>query len=194
MSFGPLGRPSDMSEFAERYRKVAGQFTERVLAVPHGAWDNPAPCEGWVARDVVRHLVEWVPGFLESNAGISLPKPTTVDTDPARAWATFSDSVQGLLDDPVLSVREFDGPMGRQSVEQAVDMIVTGDVLLHTWDLARATGQDETLDPEEVHRMFEGMEPMDELLRNSGHYGPRVEVPDDADEQTKLIAFIGRRP
>ena len=42
--------------------------------------------------------------------------------------------------------------------------------------------------------MYEGMEPMDEMLRSSGHYGPRVEVPDDADEQTKLIAFTGRRP
>ncbi|MCU1380301.1 MAG: hypothetical protein JWN29_3284 [Acidimicrobiales bacterium] len=38
------------------------------------------------------------------------------------------------------------------------------------------------------------MEPMDEVLRQSGHYGPRVEVPADADEQTRLIAFIGRQP
>ncbi|MEJ7666332.1 MAG: hypothetical protein WKG07_45885 [Hymenobacter sp.] len=68
------------------------------------------------------------------------------------------------------------------------------DVFLHTWDLARATGLDERLDPEEVHRLYEGMEPMDEVPRGSGHYGPRVEVPDDADEQTRLIAFIGRRP
>jgi len=183
-----------MSECSERYSKVAGRFTERVNGVPEGAWDNPAPPEGWVARDVVRHLVEWVPGFFESAAGISLPRPTTVDTDPVGAWATFSDAVRAMLDDPVVSAREFDGPMGHKSVEQTVDMIVTGDVLLHTWDLARATGQDETLDPDEVHRMLEGMEPLDELLRNSGHYGPRVEVPDDADEQTKLIAFIGRRP
>ena len=73
-------------------------------------------------------------------------------------------------------------------------MICTSDVFLHTWDLARATGLDETPDPEEVHRLLEGMEPMDELLRSSGHYGPRVEVAPDADEQTRLIAFIGRRP
>lgn len=61
-------------------------------------------------------------------------------------------------------------------------------------DLARATGQDETLDPEEVHRQLEAVLPYDEALRSSGHYGPRVEVPDDADEQTKLLAFIGRTP
>jgi uncharacterized protein (TIGR03086 family) len=73
-------------------------------------------------------------------------------------------------------------------------MFCTGDVLVHTWDLARATGLDERLDPDEVHRMYEGMEPMDEVLRQSGQFGPRVRVPDDADEQTKLIAFTGRRP
>ena len=183
-----------MSEFAARYRKIAGQFTDRVTNVPEDAWDNPAPCEGWVARDVVRHLVEWVPGFFESYVGVSLPKPTTVDIDPAGAWVTLSDAIEALLDDPVVSAREFDAPMGRMSVEQAVDMIVSSDVLLHTWDLARATGLDETLDPDEVHRMWEGMEPMDEPLRNSGHYGPRVSVPDDANEQAKLIAFIGRQP
>jgi uncharacterized protein (TIGR03086 family) len=183
-----------MSEFSERYRKVAGRFTERVNGVPEGAWDNPAPCEGWVARDILRHLCEWVPGYFESNVGIDLPKATMVDEDPGPAWTALSDAIQAVLDDPEMAGREFEGRMGRQTVEQSIDMIVTGDVLLHTWDLARATGQDETLDPDEVHRMFEGMEPMDELLRTSGHYGPRVEVPDDADEQTKLIAFIGRRP
>jgi hypothetical protein len=42
--------------------------------------------------------------------------------------------------------------------------------------------------------MYEGMAPMDEVLRASGHYGPRVAVPDDADAQTRLLAFIGRQP
>ena len=76
----------------------------------------------------------------------------------------------------------------------AVDRICTYDVLVHTWDLARATGLDETLDPEEVHRYVSGMEEADVAMRQSGHYGPRVPVPDDADQQTRLIAFTGRRP
>ena len=83
---------------------------------------------------------------------------------------------------------------GRVTVEHAIDMFCVGDILVHTWDLARATGLDETLDADEVHSMYEGMLPMDEVLRQSGHYGPRVDVPDDADEQTKLIAFTGRTP
>ena len=85
-------------------------------------------------------------------------------------------------------------PAGHYSVEAAVDTFCTPDVLVHTWDLSRATGQDERLDPDEVHALFVAMEPMDEMLRESGQFGPRVDVPDDADEQTKLIAFSGRQP
>src|SRR3546814_4150272 len=79
------------------------------------------------------------------------------------------------------------------SLASAIDMIYTADVFLHRWDLARATGQDETLDADRCAEMLEGMLPMDEVLRQSGQYGPRVEVPDDADVQTKLLAFIGDR-
>ncbi len=79
-------------------------------------------------------------------------------------------------------------------LRQAIDMIYTSDVFLHRWDLARATGQNETLDPDKCAAMLEGMLPMDEVLRQSGHYGPRVHVPHDADVQTKLLAFIGRDP
>jgi hypothetical protein len=66
--------------------------------------------------------------------------------------------------------------------------------VVHTWDLARATGLDETLDADVVHEMLVGMEPLDEMLRASGHYGARVAVAGDADDQTKLIAFTGRTP
>jgi hypothetical protein len=42
--------------------------------------------------------------------------------------------------------------------------------------------------------MLEGMLPMDEVLRSSGEFGPRVEVAPDADAQTRLLAFVGRNP
>ena len=77
---------------------------------------------------------------------------------------------------------------------QAIDTVYTDDVFMHRWDLARATDQDETLDPLRCTRMLESMLPIDEALRASGHYGPRVEVADDADPTAKLMAFLGRAP
>jgi uncharacterized protein (TIGR03086 family) len=183
-----------MSEISERYRNVARQFTQRVTAVPNTAWDNPSPCEGWVARDVVGHLVEWLPAFFFGTWDINVPPGPSVDEDPVAAWAVVNGTIQSSLDDPEVAGRERDTRMGRSTFAQTIDQICTGDILIHTWDLARATGLDETLDPDEVHRLFAGMESIDELLRTSGHYGPRVVVPAEADEQTRLIAFVGRHP
>jgi uncharacterized protein (TIGR03086 family) len=183
-----------MSEASDRYRSVAAAFTRRVEAVPAGAWDNPAPCEGWVARDVVGHLVEWLPAFFFGTWELDVAPRPSVEEDPAGAWRAVDGALQAGLDDPEVAGRVRDTPMGPSTFEQTIDMICTADVLIHTWDLARATGLDETLDPDEVHRLLEGMAPMDEALRASGQYGPRVEVPADADEQAQLIAFVGRRP
>ena len=183
-----------MSSPADEHRRIAAAFTATVEGVAPAAWDEPAPPEGWVARDVIRHLVEWFPAFLLS-AGITLPAGPSVDEDPVGAWRTHTDAVQALLDDPDVAEREHDFPhIGRLSLGQAIDMIYTADVFMHRWDLARATGQDETLDPDQCAVMYEGMLPMDAALRESGHYGPRVDVPDDANAQTKLLAFIGRTP
>ena len=159
------------------------------------AWNNTAPVDGWVARDVVTHLIEWSSAFFGATGGITLPTgPSTAD-DPVGAWRAHTDAMQALLDDPATANREYDFPhIGRMPLARAIDMIYTGDVFLHHWDLARATGQDETLDAAKCADMLAGMLPMDEILRQSGQYGPRVDVPDDADVQTKLLAFIGRQP
>jgi uncharacterized protein (TIGR03086 family) len=186
---------TETNDIAERYRRVAGRFTARANEVSDTAWENPAPCDGWVARDVVRHMVEWMPAFLASAGGPALPVGPSVDDDPARAWAVLDGGIQSLLDDPAASAATIEHPQaGTHRLDDAIGTFFLGDVLVHTWDLARATGLDEDLDADEVHTMLVGMEPMDAMLRSSGHYGPKVEVSPDADEQTRLIAFTGRQP
>jgi uncharacterized protein (TIGR03086 family) len=184
-----------MGNPAEEHRWIAAAFTATVEGATPQAWDEPAPVEGWTARDVVRHLVEWFPAFLHGTTGIALPAAPSVDEDPVAAWCSQADAVQALLDDPTVADHVHDLPhIGTMPLGRAIDMIYTSDVFLHRWDLARATGQDDTLDHDKCVEMFEGMLPLDEVLRQSGQYGPRVDVPDDADIQTKLLAFIGRTP
>jgi uncharacterized protein (TIGR03086 family) len=111
------------------------------------------------------------------------------------AWAVLRDGVQALLDDPATPGKVLTNPhFGSVPLDQAIARFYLNDVFLHTWDLARATGQDERLDPDRCAAMLEEMLPLDELLRGSGQYGPRVEVSPDADVQTRLLAFIGRNP
>ena len=183
-----------MSDTADRFRNVAADFSRRTLAVPDGAWDNPAPCDGWVARDIVEHMIDWMPAVVVEPAGLPRPAVPPIADDPAAAWVAFAVAIQAWLDDPVVAGREFVTRHGPMRFDDAVGRYCIGDIVMHTWDLARATGQDETLDADEVHRLYEGMLPLDDLLRSSGHYGPKVDVADDADEQTRLIAFSGRTP
>lgn len=180
---------------ADEHRWIAAEFTARVNGTPADRWDSPAPVEGWVARDVVRHLVEWFPAFLESGAGVTLERGPSPDIDPVNAWRVHSDSVQALLDDPATAGRVLTNRhVGEVPLDVAVDQFYSSDVFMHTWDLARATGQDEALDPQKCAELLSGMEPIEDVLRSSGQYGPRVEVPADADIQTRMLAFIGRDP
>ena len=101
------GDKPTMSEIADRYRRLSGDFADRVAKVSPERWGASSPCEGWTARDVVAHMVEG-----------------------------------------------------------AIDRFVCFDLAIHGWDLARATGLDETIALADV--------------------GP------DADDQTKLLALFGR--
>ena len=182
-----------MTETSDRYRRVAEGFTARVEAVPADAWDRPSPCEGWTARDVVAHLADSARMFL-GRGGVELPEGPSATEDPPASWAHTRDAVLGALEDPEVAGRSFETGMGEMTVEEMLGCFGVGDVLVHTWDLARSVGLDDTLDPEEVRRLLESMEPNDEMMRQGTAFGPKVDVPAGADEQTRLIAFTGRTP
>ena len=70
-----------------------------------------------------------------------------VDDDPVAAWQHHADAVQALLDDPATATESFTHPhAGTHRSPSAIDRFYTTDVFMHTWDLARATGQDDRLD------------------------------------------------
>ena len=177
---------------AGRHRAVAAGFTARVRGASD--WAAPAPVPGWRARDIVGHRVEWVPAVLKSATGLVLDRGPSPEADPVTAWQVHTDAVQRLLDGPDAAT-PFRHPMvGEMPLPVAVDQFYVSDVFMHTWDLARATGQDERLDEQTCAALLAGMTPIEELLRSSGQYGPAVQVPDDADAQTRLLGFIGRDP
>ncbi len=178
---------------AVRYGAISDGFTALVAGTAD--WSAPAPVEGWLARDVVWHLVDWLPGLLSAGASVQLPLRDPASTDPTRDWAALDVEVRSLLSQPEVVNSPFAHPQaGTMTLGAAIDMLYTPDVFMHSWDLARATGQPITLDPDYAGGLLAGMEGIEEILRSSGHYGARVSVPDDADVQTSLIAFIGRDP
>ncbi|MFE0749424.1 maleylpyruvate isomerase N-terminal domain-containing protein [Gordonia sp. NPDC058843] len=174
-----------------RHREVASGFAEAVDGVSD--WDAPTPVDGWVARDVVAHLVDWFTGFLAAG-GVTLPDGPSVVDYPRGAWSQHAAAVQALLDSPTAE-DVFSHPMaGEHRLADAIDRFYTADVYMHTWDLARSQGVIPGLDQGFAGHLLEGMAPIDDLLRNSGQYGPKVEVDADADAVSRLMGFIGRDP
>jgi uncharacterized protein (TIGR03086 family) len=178
---------------AARYTAVSDLFSALVAGTTQ--WDAPAPVDGWAARDVVWHLVDWIPDVLRVGADIELPRRDPAAPDPAHDWARFTEALQAIVARPEVTSGAFVHPMaGSMTVGTAIDMLVTPDVFMHSWDLARATGQPIELDADYAAVLLSGLEGIEDMLRASGHYGQRVPTSDDADVQTRLIAFIGRDP
>lgn len=118
----------------------------------------------------------------------------SVDRDPLGAWHEAREATEELLADPERAGLEYEGYFGRTTLRETVDGFVCFDLLVHGWDIARATGQAETLPAHEVERVRSDATRLGDGLRAEGVCGPEVSVPADASAQDRLLGFLGRRP
>ncbi|MBM7788947.1 TIGR03086 family metal-binding protein [Tenggerimyces flavus] len=190
-----------MNEIVERYQRRADAFEANVEAVAAEQWDNPSPCEKWSAGDVVDHIIA-MHGYMLRPIGRSAPERTE---DRLADFRAARKAVQDLLDDPAVAGQEVETPTGKMTFAAQIDGVVSDDLPLHGWDLARATGQDETIDPVDVERLWASTTAtpaeLMEQYRTPGAFGPDVEVfgaevsvPADASLQDRLLGLIGRQP
>ncbi|MFC5747664.1 TIGR03086 family metal-binding protein [Actinomadura rugatobispora] len=195
-----------MSDQAERFRLAADGFAARIAAVPPHRWDDPSPCPGWSARDVAAHVISETRRIASTVRGTE-PEPVHgvglaemgalphVESDASlhAAWIQISADLTAAIDDPACRTAQLPSPVGMVPFADTVEALPE-DVLVHTWDLARATGGDERLDPGLVAHVYEHLKPMDEALRQPWAFGPKVPTPPGADLQTEFLGFTGRTP
>jgi uncharacterized protein (TIGR03086 family) len=187
-----------MTEPIDLFRRATAAFGTHVHAITATQWHDPTPCTEWDVRMLVNHVaVEqlWVPPLVAGMGvadvgsdldGDQLGQAPVGAWDAAVAGSSASFGAPGALEG---TVELSGGP--RATAEYCWEMTV--DALIHSWDLARAIGADETLDPELVVLVHARTLPMVEQLQETGLYAPPVPVPDDAPLQTKLLALFGRR-
>jgi uncharacterized protein (TIGR03086 family) len=178
---------------ADHYRTLAEGFAAKVAAVRPEQWADPSPCSDWTVRDLVRHVVD-SEGHFETLVGRDVGEIPSVDDDAVGAFAATRAMIQADLDDPERANASFEGFFGPSTFAEAVDRFVCFDLVVHGWDLARATGQDETIAPDEISRVRAAAEAFGDSLRGAGVCGPAVEVGPDASDQDGLLAFLGRQP
>jgi uncharacterized protein (TIGR03086 family) len=181
-----------MTDIQDRYRQVSNGFDAAVRAVAADKWEAQSPCEQWRARDVVAHVVQGHRGVIAAVRG-GESKPLGADEDPTRAWEEASRGINEITGDREALAQEIDGPVGKMPAGEIIGRFVTMDLLVHTWDLARAVGADERLDEDSVGHAYEALKPMDAMIRQPNVFGPRLEPPPGADVQTEFLYFLGRR-
>lgn len=181
-----------MNETAARYAHLSEAFADLVKRVPQERWGAPSPCEGWTTLDLVGHVVD-TQGMFLGLVGRELGDIPSAAADPAASWDAARAVVLADLTDPGRAETGFDGYFGRTTFAAAVDRFVNFDLVVHRWDLARAAGLDERIDPDDVRWARGAADSFGDSLRSSGVCGAEITPPADADEQTRLLAFLGRR-
>ena len=181
-----------MSEIRERYARVAAGFGSLVQNVPSGAWDAQSPCEDWKAFDVAAHVIMVTRAALAGLDGRDATAPEKGE-DLTKAWDDAMNGVVDAMDGPERTQTTKKGMFGEQPFEQIVGGILTADTLIHTWDLARATDQDDTLDGPAVEKALAMLTSFGDQMRGTGSFGPEIPTAPDADPQTKLLHFAGRQ-
>jgi uncharacterized protein (TIGR03086 family) len=185
----------ESDDIADRHRRICQTFGGKVDVVGEH-WHSQSPCSDWNARGVLEHVIGFHDVLLLRPLGA---KPQRPKDDPVGRWRATIEALDLVLSRPGL----FDGvidvppvgnhPPSKIDAARLVPMLSL-EVLIHTWDLARAAGHDITLDPELCRTFLAGLPSDEGTLSKTGMYGSPQDVPAGSHAQTKLLARMGRDP
>lgn len=186
-----------MSSIADLHDRALASTRRIVAGVRADQWHDATPCEDMDVHDVVNHIVSgnfWVAPLVEGRTIEEVGDRYDGDVlgdDPTAAYDTSAEPAAAAFHRP----GALDAPVA-VSYGPVPGRVYAGhrflDVLIHGWDVAKATGQDTTLDAELVEACWELAQREADMVRGSGVFGKEVPVPHDAPLQDRLLAFLGR--
>jgi uncharacterized protein (TIGR03086 family) len=174
---------------------AAAQADRVVAAVRPDQLGHPTPCTDWRVRDVINHLVTGNLLFTAIVAGTERPDRSRdhLGDDPLAAFrASVSQLSEAFAKYDVLS-GTYATPVGEGPGALLVQMRLS-ELVVHGWDIAKATGQPTDLDPELVAAARRGYEHAPVLPRGDGKpFRDARPEPTDATDADRLAAFLGRQ-
>ena len=177
-----------MNALIDDYLDNAARFSAIVEA--GGDWSAASPCEGWTAHDVLDHVLDSQRDFLIKRDVDLGPRPVG---EPATAWREHHAEMRRVLADEALVSQEYDGFFGPTSIAETMASFYGFDMVAHRWDLGRALGREVRWSEEEMERLEKAIAGFGDALYSPGVAGPALDVPPDADRQTRILALLGRR-
>lgn len=190
-----------MSDNLRLYTTIVFGLEHVLQQVPSDAWDNPSPCDRWTARQVAGHAIGVV-NNVAARAGIGENLDVFGDVgaiagdDPAESFRPIRTRYLEAMDRPGALQLTVTSSFGEMSADRFLGLMAA-DTLIHSWDVARATGVDERLDPDAVRLVYRDLRQRDEsVMRAPGRYVAALELAggEAASAQDRLLAFTGRDP
>ncbi|WP_410672251.1 TIGR03086 family metal-binding protein [Amycolatopsis sp. cmx-4-68] len=185
---------SHLSDAAEAMAAVARTITDDQLA-------DKTPCSEYDVRALVNHLLFWGPSLAGAGRKERVPQPAATESDVDLAAGDWRGRLLVLLDDITSSwapssAWEGETSMGTPHMLPAPVMgdMITGELAVHGWDLAVATGQRLELPVGLLAHLHDTVLAGVEQGRAMGMYGPEVAVPADAPTLDRIIGLTGRDP
>ena len=181
-----------MPDAVADYETAAGGFAG-VLAQCGDDLSMATPCAEWTAQDLVDHVLGGPPYYTAAWGG-QVPEVAD-DADRATRYTAEYRALADTCRQPGVLDQMIPSPFGDGEIPAEVMFgILTSDTLIHTWDLARAIGVDVQLDQDLLQRTWDGLIPIEEMVRRPDVFGPAVAIDDDAPMQDRAMAWLGRQP
>ncbi len=172
-----------------------------VAGVGSDQWHDATPCTEWDVRTLVHHLLyeqRWVPPVLKGQTIEQVGDRFEGDLmgEDQSGWpsllASSIEEAHAVVAQPGSLRRTVHLSFGDTPGEEYVTQL-TADLAIHAWDLARATGQDKTIDPDAVTLLLSWVEANADLLAGSGMFASPIEAGPDQPDQVRMLRLLGRR-
>ncbi|WP_218002745.1 TIGR03086 family metal-binding protein [Nocardia brevicatena] len=192
----------------DRFVTASAEFEWRLRSVRPGQWTSPTPCTEWNVRQLVNHMtrgnLSYV-GLPTGGTGADFLRMRDVDAlsgDPVIAYAASVRECADAFGRPGALQQLLDYPLGRVSGQQAL-AVRTTDTAIHAWELARAVGVDDHLDPgliawidDNLEAIYAGLTETPVAAETTHRFfaAPACALTDDASPQDRLLHRMGRNP
>src|SRR3954468_22168054 len=178
------------------HRRTVDGWLRTLEGVGDDQWSAATPCSEWDVRALVNHVAgeeRWIRPLLDgktiADVGDSLEGDLLGDR-PTEAGADAGRDALAAVDDLLAPNQQVHLSYGDEDAREYLTQIAA-DHLIHSWDLATATGQDAALDPAVVDTVAAWFADREEMYRSVGAIGPRGSQ--TGGPQDDLLAAFGRQ-